>query len=69
MLKRVIIDPAESTIDGGQAKSDISKFDAAVVALYLVPLVLLTAFSFVLLSPAAPVAQWAANLAHGGAHG
>jgi NADH:ubiquinone oxidoreductase subunit 4 (subunit M) len=69
MLKRLIIDPAPSSPDVGRARSDISKFDAAVVALYLVPLVLLTVFAFVILSPAAPVAQWAVNLAHGGLHG
>ncbi len=65
MLKRMIIDPAPAA---GAAANDISRADAAVVALYLVPLVFLTIFSFVLLSPAAPVAQWTANLAHGGLH-
>lgn len=68
MLKRVVIDPAPSETDAGKAAKDISRADATVVALYLVPLVLLTVFSFVLLSPAAPVAQWTANLAHGGLH-
>ena len=68
MLKRVIIDPSPSATDSGGAANDISRTDATLVALYLVPLVLLTAFSFVLLSPAAPVAQWAINLAHGGLH-
>jgi NADH-quinone oxidoreductase subunit M len=68
MLKRVALDPAPPTTDTGTAVLDVSRTDAAVVALYLVPLVLLTAFSFVVLSPAAPVAQWAINLAHGGLH-
>jgi NADH:ubiquinone oxidoreductase subunit 4 (subunit M) len=68
MLKRVIIDPAPPEAGPGKVAGDISRADATVVALYLVPLVLLTVFSFVLLSPAAPVAQWTANLAHGGLH-
>jgi NADH-quinone oxidoreductase subunit M len=46
--------------------ADISRPDAVVIALYLVPLVVLTIFSFLVLSPAAPVAQWSATLAHGG---
>jgi len=68
MLKRVIIDPLPSAADSGRAVEDISRADATVVALYLVPLVLLTVFSFLILSPAAPVAQWTANLIHGGLH-
>ncbi len=68
MLKRVIIDPAPPATEAGRTWSDISGADAAVIALYLLPLVLLTAFSFFVLSPAAPVAQWTANLAHGGVH-
>jgi NADH-quinone oxidoreductase subunit M len=68
MLKRVIIDPAPPASDAGTAPEDLSSTDAAVVALYLVPLVLLTVFSFLVLSPAAPVAQWTANLIHGGLH-
>jgi NADH-quinone oxidoreductase subunit M len=68
MLKRVVIDPAPPSTDPGRAAHDISRTDAAVVALYLVPLILLTAFSFLILSPAAPVAQWTANLMHGGLH-
>lgn len=62
MLKRVIIDPVQSA---PAASGDISWADATVVALYLVPLVVLTVFSFLILSPAAPVAQWTANLVHG----
>jgi len=68
MLKRVIIDPSPPGADPGTAAKDVSRADATVVALYLVPLVLLTVFSFLILSPAAPVAQWTANLVHGGLH-
>jgi len=68
MLKRVVIDPLPSAADPGRAAEDISRADATVVALYLVPLVLLTVFSFLILSPAAPLAQWTANLVHGGLH-
>jgi NADH:ubiquinone oxidoreductase subunit 4 (subunit M) len=71
MLKRVIIDPAPpatETTTGRGAAEDLSSADATVVALYLVPLVVLTVFSFLILSPAAPVAQWTANLVHGGLH-
>jgi NADH-quinone oxidoreductase subunit M len=69
MLKRVIIDPAPPAAGGSAASQDLSRADATVVALYLVPLVVLTVFSFLILSPAAPVAQWTANLVHGGLHG
>ena len=68
MLKRVIIDPAPAASGEGGAPQDISRADSAVIALYLVPLVLLTVFSFLVLSPAAPGAQWTANLIHGGLH-
>ena len=68
MLKRVVIDPHPAAADPGSAAEDISMADATVVALYLVPLVLLSVFSFLILSPAAPVAQWTANLVHGGLH-
>ena len=66
MLKRVVIDP--SPHETPASSQDISMTDATVVALYLVPLVLLTVFSFLIISPAAPVAQWTANLMHGGLH-
>jgi NADH-quinone oxidoreductase subunit M len=67
MLKRVIIDPVlPAPVTASSAPvADISRADATVVALYLVPLVVLTVFSFLILSPAAPVAQWTANLVHG----
>ncbi len=69
MLKRVIIDPAPPGAATAGASKDISRADATIVALYLVPLVLLTAFSFLVLSPAAPVAQWTTSLVQGGLHG
>jgi NADH-quinone oxidoreductase subunit M len=67
MLKRVIIDPVPpASVTAATAPvADISRADATVIALYLVPLVVLTVFSFLILSPAAPVAQWTANLMHG----
>jgi NADH-quinone oxidoreductase subunit M len=68
MLKRVMIDPSSHSTDHGRAAEDISRPDAAVVVLYLVPLILLAVFSYLILSPAAPVAQWTANLIHGGLH-
>jgi NADH-quinone oxidoreductase subunit M len=68
MLKRVVIDPASTpTVQGGPSE-DVSRPDAALVALYLVPLILLTVFSFLILAPAGPVAQWTLSLIHGGAH-
>jgi len=66
MLKRVIVDPAPTAQNSGAPKGDISLSDAGVLVLYLIPLIILTAFSFLVLSPAAPVAQWTANLARGG---
>jgi NADH-quinone oxidoreductase subunit M len=68
MLKRVVIDPSPPATDAARPAEDLSSADATVIALYLVPLVVLTAFSFLILSPAAPVAQWTANLIHGGLH-
>ena len=65
MLKRVVIDPPAGGASTG-GSGDISRGDAAVIIAYFVPLILLTAFSFLILSPAAPVAQLAINLAHGG---
>lgn len=63
MLKRVLLEP-EGALGGGST-ADVPRADAAAILVYLVPLILLLAFSSVILSPAAPVAQWAANLAHG----
>jgi NADH-quinone oxidoreductase subunit M len=61
MIKRVVLSPAP---EGAQAH-DISKLDAWVLALYLVPLILLLVFSFLILTPAAPVAQWIVQLTGG----
>lgn len=68
MMKRVIIDPSTPEAASGDPPRDISQSSAAVLALYLIPLVVLTVFSFLILSPVAPVAQWTVNLAHGGLH-
>ncbi len=70
MLKRLVLDapsPAPGTTEVGGGPADLARVDAWVIVVYLVPLVLLTAFSFLILAPAAPVAQWAVSLANGGA--
>lgn len=67
MLKRVVMDTAPAGAEGGAPTSaDIPRADAGIIVLYLVPLILLTALSFLVLSPAAPVAQWTVGLVHGG---
>ena len=74
MIRRVVLGspeertttvPAEGRVGTG---ADIPRIDAAVLALYIAPLVLLILFSFLILSPAAPVAQWVVHLT-GGAGG
>lgn len=59
MIKRAVLSPPA---DPAQASQDISRLDAGVLALYLVPLILLLIFSFLILTPASPVAQWAIQL-------
>jgi len=66
MLKRVVIDTADGASGASAAGLDMSVGDGIVVALYLVPLILLTAFSYVILTPAAPVAQFVVHLVQGG---
>jgi NADH:ubiquinone oxidoreductase subunit 4 (subunit M) len=61
MIKRVVLSPSP---EGAQVH-DISKLDACVLALYLVPLILMLVFSFLILTPAAPVAQWVVQLTGG----
>ena len=61
MIKRAVLSPAPDNVK----KFDISAVDASVLALYLVPLVLLLIFSFLILTPAAPVAQWINQLVRG----
>lgn len=68
MLKRVIIEPTSTDGGEGGEPRDISRRDATLIVLYLAPLILLTVFSYLILSPVAPVAQWTANLVHGGLH-
>jgi len=62
MLKRTVLTPAEKPME----VDDISKFDAGVFTLYLIPMILVIVFSFLILSPAAPVAKFVVQL--GGHH-
>lgn len=57
MIKRVVLSPPKE----GAAKTDIPSLDMVTIILYLVPLVVLLAFSFLIFTPAAPVAQFLVN--------
>ena len=54
MIKRTVLSAPEGT----EAVHDMSKSDFATLFAYFIPLVLLLVFSFLILSPAAPVAQF-----------
>ena len=61
MIRRVVLTPAP---EGAEVR-DMPWLDSTTLALYLVPLIVLIVFSGLILSPAAPVAQWAAHLTGG----
>jgi len=58
MLRRVVL----SAPDGLGGVHDMTRSDVATFAVYLIPLVLLIVFSYVILTPAQPVAQYLASL-------
>lgn len=58
-IKRSILSPPE----GSAAQRDIPKPDALAIAFYLVPLVILMIFSYLIIAPSVPVAQFLAHLA------
>jgi NADH:ubiquinone oxidoreductase subunit 4 (subunit M) len=62
MLKRTVLTGA----DDQRLLPDISRSDAIAFCIYIIPLVVFTVFSFIVLSPAAPVAQWLVQLVQGG---
>ncbi|MDA4128623.1 MAG: NADH-quinone oxidoreductase subunit M [Thaumarchaeota archaeon] len=62
MIKRVVLSPPSSEPSAGGTGHDIPKLDAATIALYFVPLLLLLVFSSLILGPSAPVAQFLAHL-------
>ncbi|MDG6914155.1 MAG: NADH-quinone oxidoreductase subunit M [Nitrososphaerota archaeon] len=53
MIKRAVLSPASARASG----TDLHVVDAAVFALYLVPLIIMMFFSILVLGPAAPVVQ------------
>ncbi|MGD0477445.1 MAG: NADH-quinone oxidoreductase subunit M [Nitrososphaerales archaeon] len=59
MIKRSIL----SSPEGSATQRDIPKPDALAIASYFVPLVILLIFSYLIIAPSAPVAQFLANLA------
>jgi NADH:ubiquinone oxidoreductase subunit 4 (subunit M) len=61
MIRRVVLTPAAERFD----VKDMPWIDAATLATYLVPLILLIVFSSVILTPAAPIAQWVVHLTGG----
>jgi NADH-quinone oxidoreductase subunit M len=61
MIRRVVLTPAPEHFE----VRDMPLADAATLAMYLVPLIILLVFSFLIFTPAAPVAQWAIHLTGG----
>jgi len=59
MIKRVVL----SAPEGSSSVHDMSRSDVLAFAVYLVPLVLLLVFSYVILTPSQPVAQYLWSLA------
>ena len=55
---RWVLTPPEKPVE----VNDISRFDVAVLTVYLIPMILIIVFSFLILSPAAPVAKFVAQL-------
>lgn len=61
MVRRVVLTPAPENVE----VKDMTWPDAVTLALYLIPLILLTVFSGLVFTPAAPIAQWAVHLVGG----
>jgi NADH:ubiquinone oxidoreductase subunit 4 (subunit M) len=59
MIKRTVLSPAEA----GSTVHDMTLSDVAAFAVYLIPLVLLIVASYVILTPALPVAQFLKGVA------
>ena len=60
MIKRSIL----SLPEGKTGHHDISRGDALTVSAYFVPLVILMVFSYLIVNPSVPVAQWLIGLIH-----
>jgi len=58
MIKRTVLSHAEA----GTGPSDMGRSDAVVLALYILPLVVLIIFSYLIINPTVPVAQWVIHL-------
>jgi NADH-quinone oxidoreductase subunit M len=58
MIKRTVLSQAET----GASPVDMHRTDAIVLALYLLPLIILIVFSFLIINPSVPVAQWVTQL-------
>ena len=61
MIRRVVLTPAPEKFE----VRDMAWPDTVTLALYLAPLIVLIVFSSLVLTPAAPVAQWAVHLVGG----
>jgi proton-translocating NADH-quinone oxidoreductase chain M len=61
MIRRVVLTPAPERFE----VRDISWLDAATLALYIIPLIILIVFSALIFAPALPVAQWVVHLTGG----
>jgi NADH-quinone oxidoreductase subunit M len=61
MIRRVVLTPAPEKFE----VKDMPWLDAVTLAMYLIPLIVLIVFSALILTPAAPVAQFAAQITGG----
>jgi len=61
MIKRTVLTAGDET----KTVRDMPKVDAGVFAIYIIPLIVATIFSFLILSPSVPVAQWITHLVQG----
>jgi len=62
MLKRTVLTGGDNEHD----LQDMSRADGIAFSFYIIPLIIVTVFSFIILSPAAPVAHWLVQLVQGG---
>jgi NADH-quinone oxidoreductase subunit M len=65
MIKRVVLSKAESSGPEGVKVHDMPLLDAATIAMYLAPLIVLLVFSSLITGPATPISQYLAGV-HGG---
>ena len=63
-IKKIVLSPAEGS-SAGHEHHDMAWSDVAAFAVYLIPLIVLIVASYIILTPAQPVAEFLRNLAQG----